>query len=550
MSADTVARPADAAADAPVPAEPAPAAGPAPAPEPDLADEADDHNQDQSPVEPRELLGWKLFGFGTEGYSALGTAVFFPLILESLAASQAYDSATLSSPNPVPCNTTASSYSCSLYVGSSWVDTSSFVFYATTISVFVQFLLFINLGALADHGNHRKQFLIGFTVITAVLGICMLFVVRENLLWLATIIFMVSNVTFCASYVFFYAWVPVLTRHHPDSIKAREDKLPPEEYHAVTDRVGNDISSQGFLYGYIAAVIELILGAGIYIAMGSGNKLGLPEYYPLHIGVAMSGIWMLVFLPFTYKWLKPRPGPPLPAGQNYILFSLKKLGRTLYKASQLGQLFLFLLGWFIYSDGFTTIISVAILFFRTEVGVSASNLLIAAIVTPLFGGIGNYVWIVIQRKLKLTTKTVLMIQATMYCLLCLYGIIGFATPEGSWGLRNKAEIFPLAAYHGFLLGATQSSCRVLFSELLPPGFESEFFSLYEITDKGSAWIGPLIVGVIGDSTHNKRNSFFFLLAMLGLPIFIFWQLDVAKGKKQAREYVKQEEIVLDLKKQK
>eukprot|EP00842_Homolaphlyctis_polyrhiza_P006335 jgi/Hompol1/6702/HPOL_000304-RA len=366
--------------------------------------------------------------------------------------------------------------------------------------------------------------------------------VLPDMLWLATLIFMISSITYSTSYVFFYAWVPILTRYHPDTIKAREDGLEHQEYYAVSDRVGNSISSQGFLWGYVAAVIQLIIGAGIALAMGSGAKYGLPSVYPLQVGVAVSCVWTLAFLPTTIKWLKPRPGAPLPEGENFALFSLKKLGRTLSKATKLGQLFLFLIGWFIYSDGFTTVIAVAILYFRSEVNVGQTTLLIAATIVPLFAGIGCIVWNYLQRVFKLQTKTVIIIQSSLYALVCVYALIGFVTPAGSFGIKSKIEIFPLAIVHGFLLGATQSSCRVLFSELLPPGFESEFFSLYEITDKGSAWVGPLIVGLIGDTTHNKRNSFFFLLCMFLIPCCIFAFIDVTKGKKQAHEFAKAESI--------
>jgi UMF1 family MFS transporter len=36
----------------------------------------------------------------------------------------------------------------------------------------------------------------------------------------------------------------------------------------------------------------------------------------------------------------------------------------------------------------------------------------------------------------------------------------------------------------------------VFSDLVIPGKEAEFFALYEITDKGSSWLGPLAVGEI------------------------------------------------------
>lgn len=58
---------------------------------------------------------------------------------------------------------------------------------------------------------------------------------------------------------------------------------------------------------------------------------------------------------------------------------------------------------------------------------------------------------------------------------------------------------------GLLLGATQNSCRVLFSELLPHGHEAKFFALYSITDKGSSWIVLKLIGtVVGSIDYSME----------------------------------------------
>ena len=61
----------------------------------------------------------------------------------------------------------------------------------------------------------------------------------------------------------------------------------------------------------------------------------------------------------------------------------------------------------------------------------------------------------------------------------------------------------------------------------------------EIIDKGSAWIGPAVVGIIGE-IGDKRHSFWFLLVMLVLSIFIFNGIDVDKGKQDASRFVMKE----------
>ena len=84
--------------------------------------------------------------------------------------------------------------------------------------------------------------------------------------------------------------------------------------------------------------------------------------------------------------------------------------------------------------------------------------------------------------------------------------------------------------------AVQSFSKVLFTELIPPGDEAEFFSLYEITDKGSSWFGPLMVGLINDATHNIRWGFLVLLVLLVLPAPLLILTNVEKGKKDALDF--------------
>ncbi|KAI8905426.1 autophagy-related protein 22-like protein [Gorgonomyces haynaldii] len=391
--------------------------------------------------------------------------------------------------------------------------------------------MFISLGALADHGSRRKSFMMSFGYITCALGLVMLLVVNTSMWWLAYIIYIVSNIFYCASYVFYYAYVPVLSRYEPTVIEAKQSG-DIQKYFKVSEQMTNIISGKGFMYSYVGSVMVLIIGAAIAFVFGNGTKYGLTSTYGLQIGIGLSCLWGIVFLVFyTQPLVKPRPGPPLPEGENYLIYSWKKVGHTLGQARKLSELFKFLIAWFIYSDGFFTISSVAILFAQAELGADQFSLLGAAIVTPLFAGIGNVFWTWLQHRFQFTTRQVLVMHVFFYSLLPLYGIFFF---------KHIIELFPAAAYHGFLLGATQSSCRVMFSELLPPGMESEFFGLYEITDKGSSWMGPLIVGAIRNSTGSMRNGFYFLFAFLILPGFLFYSMDMPKGRQEARDFTMKE----------
>jgi UMF1 family MFS transporter len=76
----------------------------------------------------------------------------------------------------------------------------------------------------------------------------------------------------------------------------------------------------------------------------------------------------------------------------------------------------------------------------------------------------------------------------------------------------------------------------MFGELLPKGHESEFFGLYEVTDKGSSWLRTLLVGIITTATGSIRYSFFMLFFLFTAPIYLFWSLDLTLGKDEARTF--------------
>ena len=49
-------------------------------------------------------------------------------------------------------------------------------------------------------------------------------------------------------------------------------------------------------------------------------------------------------------------------------------------------------------------------------------------------------------------------------------------------------------------------------------------------------MGPLIVGLIADSTGNIRYAFFFLVLMVWLAIPVLWSVDVERGRMDAKTY--------------
>ena len=73
-----------------------------------------------------------------------------------------------------------------------------------------------------------------------------------------------------------------------------------------------------------------------------------------------------------------------------------------------------------------------------------------------------------------------------------------------------------------VLGGSQAISRSLFAQMIPTGREAEFYSFYEVSDRGTSWIGPLLFGVMNQVFGSLRPAilsliFFFVVGLIVLP---------------------------------
>lgn len=71
------------------------------------------------------------------------------------------------------------------------------------------------------------------------------------------------------------------------------------------------------------------------------------------------------------------------------------------------------------------------------------------------------------------------------------------------------------------------------------------FALYAVTDKGSSAVGPAVVGLITDLTHEIRWAFLFLGCMIAASIPLMKRIDVVRGKAIAERWSSEREIIED-----
>jgi UMF1 family MFS transporter len=213
--------------------------------------------------------------------------------------------------------------------------------------------------------------------------------------------------------------------------------------------------------------------------------------------------------------------------------------KTTKAVKQLRHSFIFLISYFLFSDAYNTISYVGILFAKNDMGAGSMELILLLIEAPLLALVGNFFFLWLKNRFGFESKTMIMINLACFLFLPVYSFIGFI-PSAPFGMKKIWELFVFGAIFGFNVGSIQSFARTVFISLTPPGHESEFFGFYEITDKGSAWVGPAIVALLTEWTGQVRYSFFYLLVALLVPMIILRFVNVREGTMQARAFAEAE----------
>ncbi|KAI0065158.1 MFS general substrate transporter [Artomyces pyxidatus] len=503
----------------------------------------------------RELLGWLTYAFASEVFVIVSLTLFLPICLEQFARDNGY----LLPEKTVPCSSAREKVDedvrCVVKLGWAWIDTASFSLYVYSMSVALQALTVISMGGIADHPPHRKPLLSFFAFLGSFSALLFLLLPSSSTLWpFSGLLAIFANIGFGASIVVLNSYLPSLARSalasSPTSL-ALEDDGP--TYTAQLSRTTSRISSLGIALGYAAGIALLALTLVPVTRLGGST-------FALRLAIGGSGAWWALFsvpaiilLPSVRAQeaavleqeqaglLAGEDAPPLREKdwntRREIIAAWRRLGTMLRwrEIKRLRNTFRYLAAWFLLSDGFTTLTSTALLFAKTTLHLPASALILVGVLSPSAGILGALLWPVLQRRYQMSNLRVLVLLVGLASLIPAYGCIGlFFGAAGGWGLRTAGEMYVLAVFFGSVYGAFQSYARALYAEIIPPGEEARWYGLFSITDKSSSFLGPLIVGVIADTTGNIRYAFFFLVLMLWAALPVLWGVDVERGRADAQ----------------
>jgi MFS transporter, UMF1 family len=407
----------------------------------------------------REQVGWYFYDWGASAFSTTVITVFLGPYL-TIVTEQAADASGFVYPLGIP------------------VLAGSFFPYMISLSVLLQVFFLPVLGAVADYSHLKKQFLAFTAYLGAFATMAMYFLQGDNYL-LGGFLLLIANLAFGAAIVFYNAFLP--------------------EIASADDR--NKVSSQGWALGYLGG--GLLLAMNLVFVQFLAEPLGVSTGHAVRISLASAGIWWAIFTIIPLAALKRRrPIRALPSGEHYATVGFKQLGRTLRKLPMFPQTLLFLLAYLLYNDGIQTVIALSATFGAAELGLGTATLIqvilmvqfVAFFGALFFNQVAN--WVGTKRAILLSL--VIWLGVTVYSYAFL---------------QSARQFFILAAFIAIVLGGSQALSRSLFSLMIPRGQEAEYFSLYEISERGTSWLGPLFFGLTLQWTGSYR------FAILSVAIF-------------------------------
>jgi MFS transporter, UMF1 family len=432
----------------------------------------------------REIRGWMLYDFANSAFSTTVVTTFLGPYLTGIIESQVGNKGSFTLLG-VP------------------IAAESFFTYCVSLSVLLQVFILPILGAIADYSNLKKRMMLFFAVLGALCTIG-LFFITGPLYVLGGLLFILANVAFGASIVFYNAFLPEI---------ASEDQR-------------DKVSSRGWALGYIGGGLLLLLNLGLY---QFSDKLGLDGAMAVRISLASAGVWWLVFGYFAIKQLRERGAQrQLPAGRTYLKTGFKQLAQTLREIRKYPMTLRYLIAYLLYNDGVQTVIVVSALFGAQELGMDSSSLILVVLMVQFMAFFGALLFGVIAGKVG--AKRAIIISLLIWSAISVWAQLS---------LKSVPEFWMLAALVAVVLGGTQALSRSLFSQMIPREREAEFFSFYEISDKGTSWMGPLIFGLVTQWTGSMRTAIFSLIVLFVSGLLLLLTVNVPLAIKEAGNDVPQ-----------
>lgn len=368
--------------------------------------------------------------------------------------------------------------------------------YTTSVSLLVAAVLSPILGAIADFRGAKKRFLTVFMMI-GITGTALLYFVKTGDWLMASIFFIVGELGFAGSLVFYDSLLPHITT--PDEIDM--------------------VSSRGYAMGYLGGGILLTINLAM-IMLAPKELTGLMT----RLSFLSVAVWWFVFSIPIIRWVSEPPNRVLTGeqGQSSIKVSFGRLLRTFRDIRRYRDLFIFLVAFWFYNDGIGTIIKMATIY-GAEIGIGQTTL-IGTLLMVQFVGI-PFAFLFGWLAKKIGTKRSIYLSLLVYTGISVMGYF----------LSQEWQFWALGVAVATVQGGSQALSRSLFGRLVPKSISAEFFGFFSVSEKFAGIIGPFIFGLVGQIMGNSRLAIISLIVFFILGAVLLSRVNEEEGMRVAQQ---------------
>jgi UMF1 family MFS transporter len=263
-------------------------------------------------------------------------------------------------------------------------------------------------------------------------------------------------------------------------------------------RSADRLSSQAFAVGYVGG--GLLLAGALAVLGATGEATGV------RLAIAGAGLWWAAFAVLACRLMGALPAAPTTRTSALgMLRDLPQLRRAIIGAMVLG-------------DAIGAVVSLSATVLSHEVHASTRTLLLMVLLVQVLAA--PFAMLTGRLASRFGTKPVLL-----GCLVGWVAVMVGATTS----LHTTSDVWALAVGLAAVLGGSQTLARSLVSQLTPAGSAGAVFSLTQLAERGTAWMGPTLFAVVVGTTGSYRGALASLLVLFALAALLLRGVDTSVG---------------------
>ena len=354
------------------------------------------------------------------------------------------------------------------------------------------------LGAIADRGSAKKKLLIIFAFLGSLMTAA-LWLVQKGDWQLAVFFYIIATIGFMAGNIFYDSLLP--------SVAGREKV----DY----------VSALGYSLGYLGGGLLFLVNVLMYL---HPDWFGIPDSSTaIRISFVSVAIWWAIFtVPIIIFMPEPKIRKHVSL-YNAINGGFKQLKETFDNIREMKIIGTFLMAFWMYEDGVATIVRMAAKI-ASSLGFAAGDIITAILMVQFIGfpAALGYNWF----AKKIGTKNAVLVAILGYVVITFLGYL----------MNDITHFYILAALIGLFQGGIQSLSRSLFTRLVPPNKEAEFFGFYNMLGKFAAVVGPILVGWITVISGNPRAGILSIVVLFIFGGLLLSRVDFKRGERIALQF--------------